>query len=421
MDAILIVNSGSSTIKFALYSIGHTGVGGLTQKYKGIVDHILAAPDFKAESPNKTEKVFELIPVSGSQETYYQLAIEYILAWFLAKGFNIVAVGHRIVHSGPDYSAPIILNDEIITKLFSYVPIMPLHQPYNLNGVKILQMALPNAIQVGCFDTGFHVTCNPISQLYVLPKKFRTAGIRRYGFHGLSYEYIASKLPDCMSKKVAQGKFVVAHLGNGATMCAIENQKSVATSIGMTGIGGLPMGTRCDSIDPGTVLYMLDAYKLTTNQLLNIFYKESGLLGLSELSSDMRDLLASDKPEAKLAIQVFVHRISIFAGLLTAELQGIDGLIFTGGIGENASPIRQMVCERLKWLEINIDAEANEQKSAHVRKISSKDSKTSVWVIPTNEEVVIAKHTYEKWQARRESNPQPTVLETAALPIELLA
>jgi len=393
MNTILVINSGSSTIKFAVFAA--TGMD-LTLNYQGLVDRVTTKPIFKVRSvANATENITEPIVVIGDVATYNEQAIHHILSWIATKGLQIVAIGHRIVHSGPNYAAPVILNDKVISELASYAEMMPLHQMFNLNGVKILREILPDTVQVACFDTGFHVTCNPISQIYALPKKFRDSGIRRYGFHGLSYEYIVSKLPDCMSAKKARGKFVVAHLGNGSTMCAIENQKSVATSIGMTVVGGLPMATRCDAIDPGAILYILNRYNLSTSELLNILYRESGLLGLSEFSSDMRDLLASDKPEAKLAIDVLVHRVSIFTGLLVAELQGIDGLIFTGGIGENAALVRQMVCERLKWLNLELDKDLNNYKQAEARKISTERSKVAVFVIPTNEELIIARHTYQ--------------------------
>jgi acetate kinase len=393
MDTILVINSGSSTIKFAVFA--SVGVD-LTLQYQGLVDRVTTNPVFKVRSvANAAEDIAEPIVVIGNVATYNEQAIHHILSWIATKDLNIVAIGHRIVHSGPNYAAPIVLNDIVISELASYAEMMPLHQMFNLNGVKILREILPNTVQIACFDTGFHVTCNPISQIYALPKRFRDSGIRRYGFHGLSYEYVASKLPDYMSAEKAQGKFVIAHLGNGATMCAIENQKSVATSIGMTGVGGLPMATRCDAIDPGAILYMLNKYNLSTTELLNILYRESGLLGLSEFSSDMRDLLASDKSEAKLAIDVFVHRVSVFTGLLIAELQGIDGFIFTGGIGENAALVRQIICERLKWLGFELDNKLNNHKQLEAVKISTESSKVEIFVIPTNEELVIARHTYQ--------------------------
>lgn len=389
MKAILVINAGSSTVKFAIFSIGDK----LKKEFKGIVDRILVQPHFKAESCSTDETFTCDIAVQGEKDTYYRQAIEYILSWVLERGFNIVAAGHRVVHGGPKYFAPLVLNDSILQELSSYNQIMPLHQPFNIKGIKILEQELPRVLQVACFDTGFHVTCDPISQTYALPKRFRDDGIRRYGFHGLSYEYIASQFSTCMSAQEASGKFVVAHLGNGSTMAAIKNQKSVATSIGFTGIGGLPMGTRCDSIDPGAVLYMMNKYSLSTDQMLNVFYRESGLLGLSEVSSDMRDLLASDKASAKLAIDFYVQRVALFAGALAAELQGMDGFVFTGGVGENAAIIRAQVGDRLRWLSAEIDVDANERRITKPTKISTKTSKVVVWVIPTDEEVVIAKHT----------------------------
>ena len=391
MRAILVINSGSSTVKFSVFAINSHGV---ELQYKGIVDKIVTQPDIKIQTDQGETVLAEEISVSGDKEAHYQQAIEYILNWTNAKNYDIVAAGHRIVHGGPKYFKPIILTDQIAAELLDLSHIMPLHQPYNIKGVKVLQQELPDIIQVACFDTAFHATCNPISQHFALPKRFTDKGFRRYGFHGLSYEYVASQLPKYMGDK-AQGKFVVAHLGNGSTMCAIENQKSVATSIGFTGLGGLPMATRCDSIDPGAVLYLLDTYGFTTEELRRIFYKESGFLGVSGFSSDMRDLLASDKPEAKLAVDIFVNRIVAYTGMLAAELEGIDGFIFTAGIGENASPVREQVCEHLKWLGMELDLTKNQQRVSQPTEISSKDSKIPVWVIPTNEELMIAEHTLE--------------------------
>ena len=390
MQAILVINAGSSTVKFSVFAINQDE---LTKEYKGIVDKILIEPTFNAEVIKTGAKHKQNLELAANKETCYQQAIEYISQWLTEQGVKVIAAGHRIAHGGPKYSQPIILDDAIVKEIRELTPIMPLHQPYNATGIEVLCQKLPNIIQVGCFDTGFHSTCNPISQTYAWPKRFTSDGIRRYGFHGLSYEYIASQLPNYMSSQEAQGKFVVAHLGNGATMCAIEKQKSVATSIGFTGIGGLPMGTRCDSVDPGVVLYLLENYDYDTEQLRNFFYKECGLLGVSGVSSDMRELLASDNPDAKLAIDIFVHRITIHAGLLAAELQGFDGFIFTAGIGENAWQIREMVCEKLQWLGVTLDKEKNQQQIKDATKISSDQSQVPVWVIPTDEEVTIAKHT----------------------------
>jgi acetate kinase len=390
-DAILVINSGSSTIKFSLFSSENKQ---LKRQYKGVVDRITTQPELTIEAVHNEFKLTENIFVSGEPATFYKQSIEHILRWLAENNFKLIGAGHRIAHGGQEYIAPVILTTKILTQLGKLNFVMPLHQPYNLKGVEILQETLPTVTQVGCFDTSFHVTCNPISQHFALPKRFTDDGIRRFGFHGLSYEYIASELPNCIDEQQANGKFVLAHLGSGASMCALKNLKSVATTLGLTAVGGLPMGTRCDALDPGTVLYLLDVYKLTTNDLLNILYKESGLLGVSGLSADMRVLLASDKPEAKLAVDIFVHRISIYAGLLAAELQGFDGLVFTGGIGENAGPVREQACAKMDWLGVELDSEKNRQRIKVPTKISTENSKP-VWVIPTDEELMIAKHTFE--------------------------
>lgn len=389
MDTLLVINSGSSTIKFSLFSVEGKH---LKREYKGIVDRITSNPEITIEAVNHEFKMTESIFVTGEPFTYYQQCFDHILRWLSENKLNLVAAGHRIVHGGAEHTAPVVLSDGVVASLEKFVPIMPLHQPYNIKGIKILQETLPLNKQVACFDTGFHVTCNPISQHFALPKYITDQGIRRFGFHGLSYEYIARELPKLEGGKVANGKVVVAHLGNGATMCAMENLRSVATSIGFTGIGGLPMGTRCDALDPGTVLYLLDIYK-DVDKVRGILYRESGLLGVSGLSADMRVLLASDKPEAKLAIDLFVHRVSIFAGQMAAELQGMDCLVFTGGIGENAAPIREQVCAKLGWLGIKLDLEKNSHRIKTPTKINAENSKP-VWVIPTDEEVMIAKHTF---------------------------
>lgn len=389
MKAILVINSGSSTVKFSVFAI--TSSTEIERKYHGIVDQLLTYPIFKiAPNDAEEEKISEEITVSGDKENYYKQAIEHILQWVKSRDIEIVAAGHRIVHGGPKYFTPLILNAAVVDDLLSLSPIMPLHQPFNIKGVKVLQQELPNIIQVGCFDTAFHVTCHEIWKRYAIPNHYFESGVRRYGFHGLSYEYISEQLPN--------GKFVVAHLGNGATMCAIKDKKSWASSIGMTGIGGLPMGTRCDSLDPGAVLYIMENYGLSTEQMRQLMYKECGLLGVSEVSSDMRTLLTSDKPSAKLAIDIFINRIVIIAGSLAAELEGMDGFVFTGGIGENAFQIREQVCKKLSWLNLSIDAEKNQQKIKQKHLISNVDSAVKVWVMPTDEETMIARHTFKLLQ-----------------------
>lgn len=395
MEIILVINSGSSTLKFSLFSIDK---GVVKKEYQGIVDRAFYEPTASIKSISTGKKEGEKINVAGDKSTYYQQSIEYILNWISSHKFNVVAAGHRVVHGGSDYFAPVILDDDVVCKLSRLSPVMPLHQPFNLKGVEVLRKRLPKVLQVACFDTAFHSTCNPISQHYALPKKITDAGVRRYGFHGLSYEYVALELAKIMPPKEAQGKFVVAHLGGGATMCAIHKQKSVATSIGFTGIGGLPMGTRCDSIDPGAVLYIMDKYSLDTKQMYDLLYKESGLLGVSGVSADMRDLLLSNKKEAKLAIDIFVHRVSIHAGSLAAELQGLDGFIFTGGIGENAAPIREMIGQNLMWFGAKIDHEKNHQQIISPTKISAESSRVAIWVVPSDEDSMIAKHAFEIYQ-----------------------
>jgi len=283
-----------------------------------------------------------------------------------------------------------LINEEIISYLESLNPLAPLHQPYSLEGIRILRKKFPTIPQLACFDTSFHTTCNPISQLFAIPQKLTEQGIKRYGFHGLSYDYIVSQFECCLPKKKVMGKFIIAHLGSGVSMCAVANQKSVATSLSFSALDGLPMGTRCGNIDPGVLLHLMDHYKMDYKQLEKLLYKESGLLGVSGgISSDMRVLLESDKDEAKLAVELFIYKAAAWIGTLTAELQGLDGLIFTAGIGENAPYIREKICERTAWLGAKIDQDKN---NAGKTEIHASDSKLLIYVIPTDEEATIAKN-----------------------------
>jgi len=362
MKTIIVLNAGSSSLKFAFFEVkGNV----LTMIHKGSLD---------------------------TTEDSYQKTMHDILNLAKNKGFEIVAAGHRIVHGG-DFATAVVLKDKVIEKLTQLIPFSPLHQPYNLKGVAILKQEYPTLFQTASFDSAFHSTCDPISQHYALPKELTDKGIRRYGFHGLSYEYIAMQLPKYLAN--AKGRVLVAHLGSGSTMCAIKNLKSVATSIGMTSMGGLPMGTRCGDVDPYLAVYLVDQ-GWSTKKIQNLFYRESGLLGVSKISSDMRKLLESDHPDAKLAVDIFVHRISLFSGALAAELGGVDGFVFTGGIGTNSAALRAMVEKKISWLGITLDRDKNDM-TILPRKISSDNSKVEVWVIPTDEEIIIAKQTLDLW------------------------
>ena len=301
------------------------------------------------------------------------------------------AAGHRVVHGGSQYSQPLLVTDELMEELERLVPLAPLHQPHNLAPIKALKEVHPKLLQVACFDTAFHRSNPWTSQSFALPRKITGEGVKRYGFHGLSYEYIARQLRQ-ISPAVARGKVVVCHLGSGASMCAIQDGKSIASTMGFTALDGLPMGTRTGTLDAGVVLYLLQQKGMTPKEIEDMLYKQSGLLGVSGVSNDMRVLLESSEPHAAEAVELFVYRISRELGSLAAAMGGIDALVFTAGIGEHSPQIRAKVCEHAQWLGIEMDEEAND---CDALQISGMESPVSVWVIPTDEEMMIAKHTRE--------------------------
>jgi acetate kinase len=304
-------------------------------------------------------------------------------------GDRLVGVGHRVVHGGLEYTRPVRLSADVLATLEKFVPLAPLHQPHNLAPIRLLLERAPELAQVACFDTSFHRSNPEIAQMFALPAELHAQGVRRYGFHGLSYEYIASVLPK-FDTKAAGGRTVVLHLGNGSSMCAVRAGQSVASTMGFTAVDGLPMGTRTGSLDPGVILYLMDQRGMDTRAIEKLIYSQSGLLGVSGISSDMRTLLASDDARAKLAIDLYVYRIRRELGSLAAALKGLDAIVFTAGVGENAPSIRSRVCEDAAWLGVGLDLQAN---AAGGPCISVTGSKVSAWVIPTNEELMIARHT----------------------------
>jgi len=308
------------------------------------------------------------------------------------SGWKIVGVGHRVVHGAQDFSRPIVLDDAAVARLKEFIPLAPLHQPHNLAGIEAMRAALPGVPQIACFDTAFHRSQPAIAQLFALPRRITAQGVRRYGFHGLSYEYIADVLPQHLDEKRANGRVIVAHLGNGASMCGMIGRKSQVTTMGFTAVEGLMMGTRTGAIDPGVLLYLMDYDGMDVKALTNLLYKESGLLGVSGISQDMRELLASDRPEAKEAVDLFCYRIVREIGSLAAALGGLDALIFTGGIGEHAAAVRAMVCQKLGWLGLELDTAANTRDA---ESISTAQSPVAALVLPTNEEWMLARHTAE--------------------------
>jgi acetate kinase len=385
-DVILVLNSGSSSIKFSAF-VEHQNEVEL--KFRGQIEGLYASPRFIAKTSAGTE--------IGAQKwgAGVQLGHEGGVAYlteFLSgqrEENRLIAVGHRVVHGGHEFSSPMLVSPEVLAKLEKYIPLAPLHQPHNLVPMRMIHQRRPGLPQVACFDTAFHCTQEEIAQAFALPASITELGVRRYGFHGLSYEYIASVLPG-FEPKAASGRAVVAHLGNGASMCALRACKSVATTMGFTAADGLPMGTRCGSLDPGVLIYLMDELKMDARAIENLIYQQSGLLGVSGVSSDMRTLLDSPEPRAQVAIDLFIYRIGRELGSLAAALGGLDALVFTGGIGEQAATIRERVCRGAQWLGVELDAKAN---TAGRRRISTDSSSVSVWIIPTNEELIIAHHT----------------------------
>lgn len=386
-DAILVINAGSSSIKFALFGEFEAELAPITC---GQIEGLYAWPHFVAREPvgqGTSEKRWD-----DGTRLGHDGALTYILEWLktaYGSQHRIVAVGHRVVHGGVDYLAPVRLDQKVISKLEKLIPLAPLHQPHNLTPIRILMEREPQLMQVACFDTAFHRTNPEIAQMFAIPFEFTMAGVRRYGFHGLSYEYIASVLPR-FDERAANGKSVVLHLGNGASMCALDGCRSIATTMGFTALEGLPMGTRCGSIDPGVILYLQNERKMDVRAVENLIYNESGLLGVSGISSDMRALLAAAEPRAKLAIDLFVYRIRRELGALAAVLGGLDAVVFTAGIGENAPLIRERICKDATWFGMELENAANEKGGP---RISAPASRVSAWVIPTDEELMIARHS----------------------------
>jgi len=384
---LLVINAGSSSIKFSLFHQGAAG-GEPVLHYKGQVEGIGAHPQFHALTADG--KPLDEHGYTNESAVCHASAFAEILRWVetLPEGKNLAAVGHRVVHGGLNYAAPVLIDDAIIADLEKLIPLAPLHQPHNLAVVKAIAADYPGLKQVACFDTAFHRTHLPVADLFALPRDLIAEGVRRYGFHGLSYEYVSQALAQ-LDAQAATGRVVVAHLGNGSSMCAIKGGKSIDSTMGFTAIDGLPMGTRTGAIDPGVLLYLMDK-GMNSKQLTDLLYKQSGLKGVSGFSSDMRELLASPAPEAAEAVELYCYRINRELGALSAAQGGLDALVFTAGIGEHAAEVRARVCRAAAWMGIELDEAAN---AAHGPKISTPASKIGVWVIPTDEEKMIARHT----------------------------
>ncbi len=384
-QGILTINAGSSSIKFALFPLDHPISP--EAEVSGQIDGI-GAETTKMVAKNRAGERIADQTLEGSKVNHAQ-AFDALLKWFTASHANwqIVAVGHRVVHGGERYSQPTVIDDTVLGHLQSFIPLAPLHEPHNVAGIIALQALLPTVPQIACFDTAFHRSQPEVAQTFGLPRNITAEGIKRYGFHGLSYEYIARALPQHSGR--ATGRVVVAHLGNGASMAAMVDRKCVATTLGFSTIDGLVMGTRCGNLDPGVILHLMETKNLSVKDMTRMLYKESGLLGVSGLSQDMRTLLASDKPEAQEAVNLFCYRIARELGSLAAAAGGLDALVFTGGIGEHAAEVRRRVCLQSEWLGIRVNPEAN---ARHELRISAGNSSVDVLVIPTNEEWMMAHH-----------------------------
>jgi acetate kinase len=385
---IIVVNAGSSSIKFSVFTVEGTP----TVLLRGGVSHIQHYPKLEVQDATGAHIYSEIL-----KEADYQGALKCLLAWLKASypKNSVIAIGHRVVHGGAEFFAPVVVTPKILQALHSLIPLAPLHQPYNVQAIEIAATVFPAIPQIACFDTAYHSTRPWQEKQMALPAAYSKDNLINYGFHGLSYEYIASVLPTYLGTK-AQGKILVAHLGNGASMCAIEKLKSVATTMGFSTLEGLMMGTRCGSIDPGVLLYLLEEKRLTVNALRELLYYESGLKGVSGISADMQVLLESQDPKAAEAIDLFCYHAAGHAAKLVAAMQGIDALIFTAGIGEHAPLIRQKICDRLGWLGICLEKDTNAGNYGKLGKISAGDSRVEAYVIPTHEEYVIALQTKQR-------------------------
>jgi acetate kinase len=386
-QAILTLNAGSSSLKFALYQ----RAGEISLALKGFIEGIGVDPHLvarNAQGETLTERRWKRC--TSAHEDF----LDELLSWIdvhLGED-RLVAVGHRVVHGGRDFSAPTLITAQSLAVLDRLIPLAPLHQPHSLAAIRAVSSLRPGLPQVACFDTAFHHGQAPVVTSFALPRELSDQGVRRYGFHGLSYEYVSRRLR-VLDPALAARKVIVAHLGNGASLCGMQAGRSVDSSMGFTALDGLVMGTRCGTLDPGVILYLLQHLKLTPEALEDLLYRQSGLLGVSGISSDMRALEASKDPRAAEAIALFAHRIIRESGALACVLGGLDGLVFTAGIGENAPAIRRLVCDGLGWLGLTLDEVANDAMEASPRRISAPESKISVWVIPTDEEAMIAEQT----------------------------
>jgi acetate kinase len=384
--AIVVLNAGSSSLKFSLFAQSGNA---LELRVRGQAEGLTTAPRFVAKDARG--ETLASHSWGESAKLGHDAALEHILGFLREKGqgLQLLGVGHRVVHGGLKYSQPVRVDRAVVQELEQFIPLAPLHQPHNLTPIRLMLERQPGLPQVACFDTAFHRAQPELAQMFALPKELHDEGVRRYGFHGLSYEYITSMLPQ-LDPAAAAGRSVVLHLGNGASMCALACGRSMASTMGFTAVDGLPMGTRCGALDPGVILYLMDQRGMDARAVEKLIYNESGLLGVSGVSSDMRTLLASPDPQAALAVDLYVYRIARELGSLAAALGGLDAIVFTGGIGENSEHIRARVCRAAAWLGVALDEAANRGGGP---RISVADSRVAAWAVPTNEELMIARHT----------------------------
>src|SRR4051812_2006783 len=392
-NSILVVNAGSSSVKFQVFSI--RADNGLLPFLKGQFDGIGTRPRLRAAADGKAATVDQVFDVDKVPDV--ATAMQVAGAWIREKfDLEFAAVGHRVVHGGPRYDQPILVDETVLAELTRLGPLAPLHQPNNLAPIKALRARFPDLLQVACFDTAFHRGHSAVADHFAIPERFYEEGVRRYGFHGLSYEFVANRMRQ-LAPDLARKRVIVAHLGSGASMCALSNSRSVESTMGFTALDGLPMGTRSGQIDPGVVLYLIAEKGMSPKEVEDVLYRDSGLLGLSGISNDVRELAESKDPSAAFALDYFVYRVALHAGSLAAAMEGVDAFVFTAGIGENSAMMRARIAKKLGWLGLTLDAEAND--AGHLV-ISTPVSRVAVYVIPTDEELMIAQHTLAAIAAR---------------------
>ncbi len=392
MENYLIINAGSSSVKLSVFDSTNNKLTRVINARAVRLFHDDALISIYDESKKLLlEKKLAEITVDSPN---HKVAIEFFLGWLSQQAkINVVAIGHRVVHGGPKYAKPVVITEPIYEELLSFQPLAPLHQQHNLAPVETIKALYPELLQIACFDTAFHQTMSTMAKRFALPEKFYNEGVRRYGFHGLSYEYIVNSLES--QRDIHHKKIIIAHLGNGASMCAVSDKKSVATTMSFTPLDGLVMGTRCGDLDPGVILHLMNHYSMDADEISKLLYKESGLIGLSNESNNMRKLLDSNQSSSELAVDMFCYQVNRYLGSLVAELGGLDHLVFTAGIGENSPIIREKICRLAKWLKVSLDKQANNEG---MTTISNQASAVEISVVPTNEALMIAKHTMQIYE-----------------------